>query len=198
LKDELYAPRPVIHLDMSEVSNAKGVEVVEENLRSYILRIAKRLKTEVEKLSDPASMFSCLIEETFNTYNSEVAILIDEYDDPITILLDKPELMDPVRQVLRNFYKKMKSNDKFISFVFVTGITKSGIGGLYSGFNNATDISFDPDYGAITGFTEQEIQKYYKYQIQEFASSRNMNDDELVAKMKEYYDGFCFDGQTLV
>jgi hypothetical protein len=198
LKDELYAPRPVIHLDMSAVSTHEGSNVFEENLRSYILRIAKKLNVEVEKLSDPAMMFSCLIEETFNTYNSKVAILIDEYDNPITVLLENMNEMNTVRKDLQDFYVKLNSNDKFISFVFVTGITQSVKGGLYPGFNNATDISFDPEYGAITGFTEEEIQKYYKDQIQKVASSRKMNYDELVGKMKEFYYGFCFDGQTFV
>lgn len=70
--------------------------------------------------------------------------------------------------------------------------------GLSSAFNNLRDISLHPDYGALTGFTQNELQKYYATQIREVALYHKMSEEKLLKKMKDYYNGFCFDGQTFV
>jgi hypothetical protein len=106
--------------------------------------------------------------------------------------------MEKLRETLREFYSLLKSCDDLISFVFVTGITKYVQGGLYSAFNNPTDISLEPGYGAIAGFTHEELSLNYPKQIRETAVSLNMATDELLKKMEEFYNGFSFDAKTLV
>jgi hypothetical protein len=106
--------------------------------------------------------------------------------------------MDNVRIRLREYYRTLKSCDEYISFIFVTGITKNVEGGLYSAFNSPRDISNHPDYGAITGFTHDEISRYYGRKVEEVAEYRNLATDELLEEMKKYYNGFCFDGKTFV
>jgi hypothetical protein len=128
----------------------------------------------------------------------KVAVLIDEYDTPVTDLLETPAEAELFRIFLREFYRQLKVCDDYISFMFVTGITKNVKGGLFSAFNTTFDISLDPKYGAITGFTHDEIKRYYPRQIQEVAQKRKTSPEALLEGMKDYYNGFCFDGQTLV
>jgi hypothetical protein len=80
----------------------------------------------------------------------------------------------------------------------VTGITKSVKGGLYSAFNNPVDISLRPEYGALTGFTHEEIRHYFAQQVKQVADYQGMNEEKLLDEMKNYYNGFCFDGETFV
>jgi hypothetical protein len=50
----------------------------------------------------------------------------------------------------------------------------------------------------MTGFTHEEIARYYDRQITEVAESQKMTKVALLEKMKQYYNGFCFDGKTFV
>jgi hypothetical protein len=80
----------------------------------------------------------------------------------------------------------------------VTGITKFVKGGLYSAFNNPVDISYEPEYGAIVGFTHDEILSNLGEELEEAAKRQKISLASLITKMKNYYDGFCFDGVTEV
>ena len=61
----------------------------------------------------------------------KVAVLIDEYDWPLTEFFDEPGNITIVTRTLRNFYLKLKSMEEKISFAFMTGACKfSGAGAL--------------------------------------------------------------------
>jgi uncharacterized protein (DUF433 family) len=198
LDKDYFAPRPVIHLDLSSPVAIHGEMEFEKSLRHHTVRVAKELGIELVDDLPASDLLSSLIIECKYKYDSEVAVLIDEYDSPVTKLLDKPEEAEKVRLLLREYYMQLKACDKYISFVFVTGIAKNVQGGLYSAFNNYTDISLSTKYGAITGFTHEEIVHNYPYQIKEAAQSLKVTEEKLLVDLKNYYNGFCFDGITLV
>jgi hypothetical protein len=183
---------------MSEIDTSYGPEAFRDSLSHNARKMAKRLKVEVPPFASPGDIFSTLIEDCYNKYGCQAAVLIDEYDAPVTNLLDKPDEAEQAREMLRAFYGRLKANDKFLSFVFVTGITKYVKGGLYSAFNNPKDISYDPEYGALTGFTHEEIQQYYGTYVKHAADCRKVPEEKLLEGMKQYYNGFCFDAKTLV
>ena len=118
-----YKPHPVVHLDMSDVTVGMGIDV----LRSSILRLikgnGKRLGVEIEE-SVPGDAFSSLLERTAAHYGTQAGLLIDEYDGLILRnAFDSPKI-EAVREVLRDFYVRIKSADKYLRFVFMTGISK--------------------------------------------------------------------------
>ncbi|MDR1657309.1 MAG: ATP-binding protein [Deltaproteobacteria bacterium] len=194
----LFAPRPVIHLDMSSLSTSKGLDDFDKSLRLTTADVAMDHGLELPRDLPASYMFSKLIKGCQQKYDRQVAVLIDEYDTPITDLFDEPVEAEKVRKVLREYYRQLKVCDQYISFVFVTGITKFVQGGLYSAFNNPVDISMDTQYGVLTGFTHKEIKHYFNYQLKEVAKSLKITKTKLLDMMKEYYNGFCFDGKTLV
>ena len=106
--------------------------------------------------------------------------------------------MEKVRFTLREFYSQLKAKEEYIKFVLVTGITKNIKGGLYSGFNNPIDITFEPEYGALTGFTQEEIELYYSDEINEAASELRESREATLEGIKKHYNGYCFDGKTFV
>jgi hypothetical protein len=112
--------------------------------------------------------------------------------------MDKPDQLKIVREIMIDFYVKLKSTDEHISFIFVTGITKAAHLGLLSVFNSYDDMSIMPEYGALTGFTHSEIQRYFKKHIKNTAKSLKIGESVFLEKMRYYYDGFCFDGKTQV
>jgi hypothetical protein len=80
----------------------------------------------------------------------------------------------------------------------VTGITKYVQSGLSPAFNNATDISLNPLFGAMMGFTDKEVRLYFKDQIKKSAKTLSISSESLLDQIKNCYNGFCFDGKTLV
>jgi hypothetical protein len=198
LDEEPFAPRPVLHLDMSGITTSQGPKEFYDSLIEAILILTKRLNIDFPPYKSATAIFSSLIQECHRKYGSLVAVLIDEYDAPVTNLLEKPDEAEQVRQTLREFYSQLKANDKHISFAFVTGITKYVKGGLYSAFNNPVDISIDPEYGALAGFTHEEIKRYYGPYVKGVANYQKVSETELLDEMKRYYNGFCFDAETFV
>jgi hypothetical protein len=65
--------------------------------------------------------------------------------------------------------------------------------GVFSTLNNITDISPMKEYGEICGLTEAEIIKYFPEYLEETANKYKISPDELITKMRNYYNGFCFD-----
>lgn len=122
-----------------------------------------------------------------------LVLLIDEYDAPLTAVMDNPELFKEVRRKLAAFYSVCKSNVAQLRFFFMTGITKFNQADGYSELDDLIDISFDPMYGDIVGFTELEIKKYFSPYLKDAAATLGLSEDELLQKLRQYYGGYCFD-----
>ena len=90
-------------------------------------------------------------------YGTNPVVLVDEYDAPLVHLLDKDTGPEPILDVLCNFYVKLKSLEPDLHFVFVTGITRFARLSLFSALNNLRDISWEPAYASLCGFTEGEV-----------------------------------------
>ena len=120
-------------------------------------------------------------------------LLIDEYDAPQTACLDNKALFKEVRTLLSKFYAIVKSNDACWRFVFMTGITKFNQTGIFSELNNFTDISLDPLFAPLLGYTEKEIDRYFSGYVKEAAKALNLPVEELRRGLRENYDGYCFD-----
>ena len=126
-------------------------------------------------------------------------MLIDEYDTPILKNMHDPAQSHAIRSNLRDFYQILKSASAVIRFAFLTGITKFSKTGVFSALNNLRDISFASFFSSITGYTQDEIYIYFADYIQDVLNNKkSTNKDDLLKKIKEYYDGYSFDGKTRV
>jgi hypothetical protein len=83
------------------------------------------------------------------------AILIDEYDKPVLDCLENIELSRKNLDLLNLFFQMVNSYSPVFSFI--TGSSRLARSSVFSGDNNRTDISFDPSFNELCGFTEEEI-----------------------------------------
>ena len=113
---------PVIKISFS--GGVHNLEQMERFLYSAISLIMKDLDIECNTTNDVIICFSELIRAAYEKYNQRVVILIDEYDKPILDNLDDIDSAKILRDALRDFYTKIKDNDKYIKFVFLTGVSK--------------------------------------------------------------------------
>ncbi len=125
---------------------------------------------------------------------ASLVLLIDEYDAPLTACLDKPSLFAQVRDVLSHFYSVVKGCEGCLRFLFMTGITKMENASIFSAFNPITDISLNPRFGTLLGYTEAELEKYFGPCLRAAAETAGFSDSAaLLSEMRRMYDGFCFD-----
>jgi glutaredoxin-related protein len=196
LDEPKFAPRPVIHLDMISAASSEGHADFKISLACETGSIAETLGIIVPKKLTTNDIFSTIIRKCADKFKNRVAILIDEYDTPVTTLLHKPDEVEKVRFSLIDYFRQLKACDECISLIFVTGITKYARCGFSSGLNSILDISSNSRFGGITGFTYNEIQLYFERQLKKVAQANKLTKKQLQDKMKEYYNGFCFDGET--
>ncbi|NPA12169.1 MAG: AAA family ATPase, partial [Epsilonproteobacteria bacterium] len=170
---------PVIKIDWA--GNFKNLEETKKSAISILERNQKILNIDCKMDDTPAICFQRLILEAYEKYNKKVVILIDEYDKPILDNIENPEIAKENRDFLRGFYGILKANDEFLKFVFLTGITKFSKASIFSGLNMLEDISLNPDFGNICGYTHKNLEIDFK----EFFENSNV-DMELV---KRWYNG---------
>ncbi|MDR1873114.1 MAG: AAA family ATPase [Deltaproteobacteria bacterium] len=197
LNEARFAPRPVIRLDMSELTVDGGLEELKRSLGEMIVKIAAKQDLTLDPSLPPKSLLVQLIERTAENSKRKVAILIDDYDAPFLAFMDRSsEERENLFESMCFFYKAFKSLDRYISFIFVTGIANKLHFEFSAVLNTIYDISSEPLFGAMCGFTQAELEDKFAHDLKRTAATLKMTEKELVAKMADYYYGFSFDGRT--
>jgi hypothetical protein len=142
--------------------------------------------------------FGGLIRELHKSTGRQVVVLVDEYDKPITDYLSDINTMTANKNVLHNFYQVLKAADEHINFVFLTGVSKFSGVSVFSALNNLDDITLSWDYASICGYTQEELESYFTEYIDKVALYNKMTENELLEKIKKWYDGYSWDGETSV
>ena len=181
---------PVLHFDLSDIK--KGTtEECELNLHSQLEDFEKTYGCE--KASDDLTIrFRELVKNISRKTESQVVVLIDEYDAPLLTVLHDSERLEPMRTLLQSFYSPLKKLDQYLRFVFITGISKFSQLSIFSQLNNLNNISMLPQYAGICGITERELKDNFQEGVAELGKANNMTTDEVLAKLKLKYDGYCF------
>ena len=122
-----------------------------------------------------------------------MVVLIDEYDAPLIDCLENPKLFSAIQKKMSEFFRTLKSRSGCLRFFFMTGISKFTNTGIFSTFNLLWDISHDPQYGTLLGFTETEIRRHFSSHLTNAAQQLGMTVDDLMDQLRLNYDGYCFD-----
>ena len=94
-----------------------------------------------------------------------VVVLVGEYDKPILDALDAPDLARANRDFLCGLYGVVKDCDAHVHFTFFTGVGKFATGSLFSGLNNLIDITRDPRYSSICGYTDADLDSTFAAEL---------------------------------
>jgi len=185
---------PVIHLDMSKISTDSGVAGARESLTGETDDIARKHKVDLRGATMPGDMLKRTIVEVSEKHGKPAVVLVDEYDKPFLDFYNKPPMAQEVRDIMRSYYSQLKANEPHIRFLFMTGISKFTKAGVFSALNNLNDMSLDEDFGTLLGYTEKELVENFGEYLEAGAEKIKCSVDDLVEKLREYYNGFCFDG----
>ncbi|WP_127470444.1 ATP-binding protein [Thiomicrorhabdus aquaedulcis] len=158
-------------------------------LRQRIYEILKASQEILEVSCDTdlslAGCFEQLIRKTHQKYQTKVVILIDEYDKPILDNIEKPDIATELRDELKGFYSVIKGADQYIQFVFMTGVSKFSKVSLFSGLNNLEDITLNPRFATICGYTQNDIETTFAAHLE----GQDFN------KIKTWYNGYKWLGE---
>lgn len=146
----------------------------------------------LDKKSDvPSVRLQNLIKSVFEKTGKQVVILLDEYDKPILDAI-YTEYEEKNRAELRAFYSPLKDCDKYIRFLFITGITKISHLNIFSGLNQLNDISMTKTFSSICGVSETELKEYFMPEIEALAKEQEMTVEETLKNLADLYDGYHF------
>ena len=177
---------PVVRLSFGK-GNFKTPGYVETNLMAQLDAVERRTGVASDYATGPERLAHQL-EELHGRYGQPVAVLIDEYDKPILDALEEPETARANRDYLRGLYATIKDSDAHIRFSFITGVSKFSKVSLFSGLNNLIDITLDPAYSAICGYTEADLETLFAPELP------GLDRDEI----RDWYNGYSWLGEENV
>ncbi|MDR3124992.1 MAG: AAA family ATPase [Endomicrobium sp.] len=188
---------PVIHLDFAEIDYT-SVEELKKSLMDFINSTVINYNVSLTN-STLGSKFGQLIEQLHKASDERVVILVDEYDKPLIDSLNKArEVHQEIKETLHNFYQVIKGSDEHIKFMFMTGVSRFAGLSVFSALNNLNDITMNSKYAGICGYTQEELEDGFKEYIGSTAEYMGISKEELLTKIKYWYNGYSWDGEERV
>ena len=177
---------PVLRLSFGSGAFKRSGDL-ELNVMEQLAAAERRAGVSTEYGTVPGR-FAGLLETLHLEAGRPVAVLVDEYDKPILDALDVPDIARANRDFLRGLYATIKDCDAHVRFTFLTGVSKFSKVSLFSGLNNLKDITLDPRYSAICGYTDGDLDTVFAPEL------RGLDRDEI----REWYNGYSWRGEEKV
>lgn len=189
-----WQPRPVILLNFNDLDYLS--QTLEIALTNYMDELAK-----AQGLVLTSDHYKDKFRELIVQLSAEqkVVLLIDEYDKAITDLLENDEKVKDHVATLKNFYSVLKSTaSEHLHFVFLTGVSKYGKISIFSDLNNLLDITLDPRFSTLLGYTQSELEFYFVERLEQLAQRYKMSRPDMLALIAHWYNGYSWDGVNTV
>lgn len=191
----------VVYLDFSRASGGSGS--LEENFNNYCDMVMDLFGKVYEPYYFPG--FAQKMEEQpdfvskLNYLNLHAAesgmklyLIIDEYDNFTNIVLNEQgkdiyHALTHASGFYREIFKKFKG---MFERIFMTGVSPVTLDDLTSGFNIGWNISTEPEFNRMLGFSEEDVRQMLQYYKD--AGQHNGDIEAMIADMKPWYDNYCF------
>ena len=181
---------PVLHFDMS-----LGKHMDKDRLERYLgtLLVDYEKIYHIDKPAvDSNVRLTAIIRAAYEQTGKQVVVLIDEYDAPLLDIVHEEENLPVLRNVMRNFYSPLKGCDKYLRFVFLTGITKFSQLSIFSELNNIKNVSMEPEFADICGISKEELTGQLSDYIDAMAEANGCTHEKMLEELAYRYDGYHF------
>ena len=176
---------PIVKLDMS--GGSANQHELKITLHNNLDNNARSLGVTLRGDTNPVRFYN-LIYDLRAKYGKPVALLVDEYDKPMIDNIGDLELAQQMRKQLHGFYSIIKAADEHLRFVLLTGVSKFSKVSIFSGLNNLEDISLEPQYANVCGYTEHDLDTVFDQHLQ------GVDREQL----RHWYNGYNFLGEERV
>ena len=185
-------PHPVYSFTMSSAVGGT-YELFREQLRKLVRSLCVQANVPYRDEGDVSGQFDDFLKAAAETSpTGQIVVLIDEYDEPVAKFLDDLETLKRVRSDLHDFYEKLKVNSGSIRFLMMTGVTKLTKLSIFSGLNHLTDVTMDPRFATLLGYTPEELDGPLRENIELFAARNGMDFATAKKRLLSWYDGYRF------
>ena len=177
---------PVVRLSFGS-GNFKDPDYLAANLAAQLDDLERRADAASGYAAGP-NRFAGLLRTLHERTGRRVVVLVDEYDKPILDALDAPDTARANRDFLRGLYAVVKDCDAHVRFALLTGVSKFSKVSLFSGLNNLKDITLDPRFSALCGYTEADLDTVFAPELP------GLDRDEI----RRWYNGYNWLGAEKV
>ena len=180
----------VFRLDLSSAKHMTPAQIRKE--LELILSPYEKIYGRNPEEETPGMRLGGLIDRAYEQAGRQVVVIIDEYDAPLLDVLHEDTRLKEVREVMQEFYQRLKKQEAKIKFCFITGITKFSQLSIFSTINNLKNVTLLPRFSAICGITEQEVRRDLAVDIKAMSEVYGCSPEEMFEKIKLRYDGYHF------
>lgn len=185
-----WSQYPVLRFDLSGAKHMP-IQGIKDELGRLLAEFEKKYGRD-EQETTPGMRFAGLVNRAYEQTSKQVTVIIDEYDAPLLDVLHEDTMLKEVRELMQEFYQRLKQLESKIKFCFITGITKFSQLSIFSTLNNMLNITLTPQFSAICGITEEELSTILADDIQALATEYECSYEEMLTKIKSRYDGYHF------
>jgi Predicted AAA-ATPase/PD-(D/E)XK nuclease superfamily len=148
----------------------------------------------IENETSPESVIKAIFDFTKkNKIPYKIYLLVDEYDHFANELLsfDMNRFRNDVSRngFVRKFYESFKTatGDGVVDRIFITGVSPITLDSLTSGFNISDNITINPVFHDLMGFTHKEVAE-----ILHESAIPTEKIPKMMSDLAEWYDGYFF------
>lgn len=181
---------PVLHLDLN-AEKYDSLQALHAILSSQLTQWELKYGHGVDE-ETLSQRFIGVIRRASELTGRGVVMLIDEYDKPLLQALNNGELLDEYCNTLKAFYGVLKSTDRYLRFVFLTGVTKFAQDSVFSDLNQLNDISLDFAYSTICGITREELITTFVSELRQLSKKNGMSQEKVMETISRKYGGYHF------
>ena len=147
---------PVVRLDFAAGNYRRPGELL-ARAGELLEDTERETGAPVSESATAPGRFARLLAALHRREGRRVVVLIDEYDKPILDALDEPALARANRDDLRGLYGTLKTCDAHVELTLITGVSKFSKTSLFSGLNQLVDLTLDPRFAAVCGYTDADL-----------------------------------------
>ena len=193
----------VMHLDFSLVGS--DVERLQENFdfylsmrcdsfaRKYARFYPDGFVEEVRRLQHGEQKLN-YINVAAHTAGCPLYLVVDEYDNFTNNVLnikghDAYHALTHGTGFYRDVFKLFKP---MFDRIIMLGVSPITLDDLTSGYNIALNITMDPRFNQMLGFSEDEVRQMIRYYKDAGAIKEDVTEDSIIDDIKPWYDNYCF------
>ncbi|MCR5603814.1 MAG: ATP-binding protein [Lachnospiraceae bacterium] len=189
--EQAWEPHPVLYMDFNRDDYNQNT-ALEGILDDHLTGWEKKYGVTSDGKLSLAVRFKGVIRAAFEQTGKRCVVLVDEYDKALLDTMDNKDLIEHNKAVFKGFFSNLKSEDAYIQFVFITGVTKFSKVSIFSDLNQLRDISMTADYAGICGITEDEMKGKFMPEIEALALEHDLTVQECLERLRRTYDGYHF------
>ena len=193
----------VMHLDFSRVGS--DVDRLQYNFDCYLsLRCESFAKAyaafypgnivdEIKQIQGGEQRLN-FINDVARNAGSKLYLIVDEYDNFTNNVLnikghDAYHALTHGTGFYRDVFKLFKG---MFDRIIMLGVSPITLDDLTSGYNIALNITMDPRFNQMLGFSEDEVRQMIRYYKDAGAIKEDVTEDSIIDDIKPWYDNYCF------